>query len=254
VQLRAVVTVATVAGLGFCFMAQRAPSHSPRTSASAPHDTGAVAPQGDLITKAPAEGAKPARDLGLIQERLRDGAPGTYILHMLPEQGDTLARWPDRMNEPLRIWIQRDASIPDWNPMYSVVAEQVFGEWEAAGFPLRFDRMRDSAGADIKIVFVHRMPPEEEARRIGVARRFRDQDGWLVRAEVVIATHDRSGRPLAPETIAGTARHEVGHVLGLGHSPDPADVMYPESRTASISGRDRATLHLIYMLPPGPVK
>ena len=219
------------------------------TSAPAP-----VVPQGDVVVSAPRAMEQPVRDLAMIQERLREGAPGTYILHMLPEQGDTLARWPDRVNEPLRVWIQPDATFPDWNPAYSVVAEHAFSEWQLAGFPIRFDRIVDSTTADIKIVFVHQMPPDEQVRRIGVARRVRDQDGWLVRAEIVIATHDRSGTPLPAETVGGTARHEVGHVLGLGHSPSPTDVMYPESRSTVISRSDRATLHLIYMLPPGPVR
>lgn len=204
---------------------------------------------------APRREAAPPRDLALIQERLREGAPGTYILHMLPEQGDTLARWPDRLNEPLRVWIQADAAFPNWDPQYPVGAERAFDEWEEAGFPIRFDRVLDSATADIKIVFVQQMAPDDQqVRRIGVARRIRDQDGWLRHGEVVIATHDRFGAALPAATVHGTARHEVGHILGLGHSPNPTDVMYPESRTPTISTADRATLHLIYMLPPGPVK
>lgn len=210
-------------------------------------------PQGDIVVST-SRHAPEKRDLAQIQERLREGAPGTYILQMLAEQSDSLARWPDRNNEPLRVWIQPDASFADWDASYPVVAERAFEEWEQAGFPVRFDRMRDSAGTDIKIVFVHQMPADDPARRIGVARRVRDQDGWLVRAEVVIATHDRSGQPLPAATVAGTARHEVGHVLGLAHSPSPTDVMYPESRSTVISAADRATLHLLYKLPPGPVK
>lgn len=214
----------------------------------------AVIPQGDEMVISPRAAPPPARDIAAIEQRLREGAPGTYILHMLPQQGDTLARWPDRMHEALRVWIQPAAALPDWDPAYPVVAERAFEEWQLAGFPIRFDRVRDSAGADIKIVFVHQMPADEPVRRIGVARRVRDQDGWLVYAEVIIATHDRDGRALPAETIGGTARHEVGHVLGLGHSPDPSDVMYPESRSTVISSADRATLHLIYTLPPGAIK
>lgn len=224
-------------------------------SASSPIAGGAssVSPQGDVVVASTRQSTE-TRDLALIQERLREGAAGTYIMEMLAEQNDTLARWPDRNNEPLRVWIQPDASFADWDASYPVVAERAFAEWEQAGFPVRFDMLRDSAGTDIKILFVHQMPADEHVRRTGVARRVRDQDGWLVRADVVIATHDRSGQPLPAATVGGTARHEVGHALGLAHSPSPADVMYPESRATMISAADRATLHLLYMLPPGPVK
>lgn len=251
-QLRLAVAVIILGSAGWLYLR---PAPGPPTRADVVSAPAVMIPQGDAIVPSIRRDSNaPARNLAAIQARLREGAPGTYILHMLPEQGDTLARWPDRMHEALRVWIQPDASIPDWDAAYPVVAERAFEEWQLAGFPIRFDRVRDSAGADIKIVFVHRMPAEEPVRRIGVARRVRDQDGWLVYAEIVIATHGRDGNALSPETIGGTARHEVGHVLGLGHSPNPADVMYPESRSTVISATDRATLHLIYTLPPGPAR
>ena len=260
-QARALVAAVAVVGAAFYLGRSRSKPAPPPPATTAQISAAPIVatPQGEPASQIASEqavvSAEPARDFAVIQERLREGAPGTYILHMLPEQGDTLARWPERRNEPLRVWIQADADFGNWDPQYAVVAERAFEEWEQAGFPIRFDRVRDSAGADIKIVFVHQMPPDDQqVRRIGVARRLRDQDGWLRHGEVIIATHDRAGAALPATTVHGTARHEVGHVLGLGHSPNPTDVMYPESRTTVISAADRATLHLIYMLPPGPVR
>ena len=220
---------------------------------SEPAATAAVPPVSAVPSDSTSAVSSQGRDLATIQERLREGAPGTYVMHMLAEQNHELHRWPDRALEPLRVWIQRDAQIADWSPTYPDVAERAFEEWQNAGFPIRFDRVLDSATADIKIEFVHQMPPEDD-QRIGVATKMRDQSGWIRGARVTIAIHDRSGRALPAATVAGTARHEIGHVLGLGHSSAPTDVMYPESRTSVISAADRATLHLIYILPPGPVK
>jgi hypothetical protein len=254
VQVRALVAAVAVIGAAFYLGRQRAKPKAPAVAQTAASEVAAT-PQGEPSPDTATAPAEPTRNLAEIQERLREGAPGTYILHMLPEQGDTLARWPERRTEALRVWIQADASFPNWDPQFALVAERAFEEWEQAGFPLRFDRVLDSATADIKIVFVQQMPPDEQqVRRIGVARRLRDQDGWLRHGEVIIATHDRAGAPLPATTVHGTARHEVGHILGLGHSPNPTDVMFPESRTPAISAVDRATLHLLYMLPPGPVK
>jgi hypothetical protein len=256
VQPPTFLATAVLVGVGFYVIGQRSrPKAATRDAASAQTVVPAAEPAGDVVAQGERrDSAHPPRDLALVQERLREGAPGPYILQMLAEQGDTLARWPDRNSQPLRVWIQPDASFPDWDATYPVVAERAFEEWRAAGFPIQFDRMRDSTGADIKIVFVHQMPPEEQGRRIGVARRVRDQDGRLVRADVTNTTHDRPGAALPAATVGGTARHEIGHVLGLGHSPSPTDVMFPESRTSVISAVDRATLHLLYTLPPGPVR
>lgn len=195
----------------------------------------------------------PARDDAAIRETIRDNWHGTYLLAILEQQNQLLLRWPERQREALRVWIERDVTLPDWQPNYPVVAERAFDEWKQAGFPLRFDVVTDRPSSDIQIRWTEKFPPSDGAR-IGVTSKSRDQNGWLVSAEITIATHDRDGHPLPPELVAGVARHEVGHALGLGHSTDTLDVMFPQATTPVISAADRATLHLLYMLPPGVVK
>jgi hypothetical protein len=224
-------------------------------AADSPADTpSAAAPAASApATTTSAQALAPTRDLATIQERLREGEAGTYILHMLEQRNHMLQRWPDRTAEPLRVWIQPSASFPDWDLTFPLLAERAFDDWHAAGFPIRFDMVRDSATADIQILFVEQMP-KDDSLRIGVARLRYDNTGTIHQAWVTIATHDNRGRPIPADFVAGTARHEIGHVLGLGHSYRTTDVMFPESRTPVISDFDRATLHLIYTLPPGPVK
>lgn len=191
----------------------------------------------------------PAVDTGAVRRLMREESGNTYIADILTQQNGALMRWPDRRTN-MRVWVDRAVSLPDWNPEYAVVAERAFEEWQQAGFPLRFDMIVERRDIDIEILWVDRFPPAN-GQQIGNARKTRDRHGWMVSAQIQVATHDSAGRPLPPAIIAGTTRHEIGHVLGLGHSSNPADVMYPESYSTVISEADRRTLRLLYLLPPG---
>ena len=212
----------------------------------------AAAPTTMVEVVAPSSAPVEQRDDADIRRRLDDGAADTYIRDILAQQDQMLLRWPDRRLDALRVWIEPTSSVPNWNPQYPLVAERVFDEWREAGFPIRFDFQKDSAGAAIQIRWTTKLV--EGGRQIGLTRKTRDQNGWISHAEIDIATFDGLGHALSPETVGGVARHEAGHALGLGHSPNSKDVMYPESVTPVISAADRATLHLLYTLPPGVVK
>jgi hypothetical protein len=219
-------------------------------------DTTRVASAGDSLktdslSLQRAPGPSKTIDRAELRRRIESGAPGTYIADMLAERDSLLTRWPERTFEPIRVWVQRTSTTPDWNPDLARVARAAFDEWSDVGPPVRFMFIVDSTRADIRVNFTDRL---SDGNRLGVTTHTHDQNGWIVGAEIMIALHDSGGTVLPPPLVAAIARHEVGHALGLAHSRDRATIMYPESQTLSITGPDRATLKLLYTLPPGSVK
>ena len=225
-------------------------------AALAAADTAVPAPSTDVNRPpVPAPQGAPAAskrmDRTELRRRIESGAGGTYIADMLADRDSVLTRWPERTMDPLRVWVQRVSDAKDWNPDYTRVARTAFDEWGDAGAPVRFMFIVDSTRADIRVNFVDQI---QGGNRLGVTTHSHDGHGWITSASIDIALHDSAGKAVPAPVIAATARHEVGHALGLAHSKDRGTIMFPESQSLAISGSDRATLKLLYTLPPGSVR
>ena len=194
----------------------------------------------------------PAHNVEDILSRI-NSATDTYMTDMLTDLKGSLVRWPERREKALRIWVQSGSDVRDWDLRYAQVAREAFGEWGSDDLPLRFDFVMDSATSDVHIAFIDKFPATD-GMRVGFTKRLADKNGWIVSADIVVAVHDSAGIMIKPSDLAGIVRHEAGHALGLGHSRDPHTKMYPTEMMHEITSADRATLKLLYQLPPGAVK
>lgn len=119
--------------------------------------------------------------------------------------------------------------------------------WNGQPFPVLVDE-RGNREAHFSVRWVRSLG----GTRLGLARIQWSPSRGLGVVSLELATHDPvSGRPMDPAEIRLVAAHEMGHALGLPHSDEPRDVMYPTNTATTLSARDYRTIEVLYGLTDG---
>ena len=219
-------------------------------AASRNSGTTEAAAAGEMDAGAAADVNTKKADILDIRRRIELGANGTYISEILGERDSALARWPERLTQPVRVWVGSNPAIEGWDDSYPDRVRDAFDQWADLGIPVKFTFVRDSTDADVHVSWIDHFDSPISGKTVWA----RDSRWWIVSANITLALHHNAGELLDPKAIHAIALHEVGHLLGLDHTADTTNIMTPRVRVRDLSESDRATMKLLYSLPPGSVK
>lgn len=139
-------------------------------------------------------------------------------------------------HSPITVYID-NSSVPEhYSTTYYAQIEKAMEYWEEGGngklkFQPVFEPV-DSKDADIRVRWVENLENVEGAPS-GVAGYASPtvSDGRFSRVDIVLEVGNYRGkawRQYGDATMLSIAKHEFGHALGLGHSSNRRDIMYPE--------------------------
>jgi len=185
-----------------------------------------------------------------MRRRIRASAASTYLNDVILASADSmLHRWDGRVSTPVRVFFP-PTTVANFQPSFLDAVRSAFQRWQDAGVPVRFNLDADSASGEVRVQWRIQF----DGDRAGQTDLRWEEDGHLTGGVVTLATFDAKGQPFAVDEVRVLALHEIGHLLGLDHSPDPGDIMYAQPKVRDLSPRDIRTALLLYDLAPGSLR
>jgi len=127
---------------------------------------------------------------------------------------------------PLKVYV-KETNSKDYNSSYKEYVDYAFSVWQKADKRIEYTYTNNTRNADIEFVFVENLGKKYEENYLGLTEYDTSRENEIEFSKVQISLLKFGKEKISAGEIKATIIHELGHALGLGHSDNEKDIMYP---------------------------
>ncbi|MGD8306592.1 MAG: matrixin family metalloprotease [Ignavibacteria bacterium] len=127
---------------------------------------------------------------------------------------------------PLRIYV-KESSSKYYKPMYEDYVKYAMDVWRKADDRISYTFVNSRREADISLYFIEDLGDKYEENYLGLTEYDMHRGKIIDYSKIQISLIKFGNEIVCDGEIKATIIHEFGHALGLGHSENKNDIMYP---------------------------
>lgn len=147
---------------------------------------------------------------------------------LIDKSGETL--WDGKhwsyTDFPLKVYAQKNNSRY-FKSKFSKYISYALKVWEKSDSRISFQEVSSKKNADIIITFVENLMKKYEDNYLGLTDYEMGRQKEIEESTIEISLLKFNNEIVSDGEVKATIVHELGHALGLGHSNDQDDIMYP---------------------------
>ena len=132
----------------------------------------------------------------------------------------------DEANFPLKIYV-KESSSRYYKSIYKDYVKYAMDVWRKADDRINYKFVKSTDDADIAIIFVENLGDKYEENYLGLTDYDANKNKKIEFSKIQISLIKNGDETISAGEIKATIVHEFGHALGLGHSDNDKDLMYP---------------------------